>query len=169
MHLHDVIHCDLHLGNILLSNTSPEAIIKIVGFAHSQKISEIQEFDINSLNYEYISPEILEGKFDEKTDIWSAGVILYRLLVVKMPFVSKNKKEILEAIYKCDLDFNNPNFVALSHNARDLLQKLLVHDPINRYTAKDALSHIWLTQNSKDSGITYEVVQKLRRFKVLTI
>ena len=69
MHNHDVIHCDLHLGNILLSNTSSTSIVKIVGFAHSQKISEIQDFDIKLLHYEYISPEILEGKFDEKTDI----------------------------------------------------------------------------------------------------
>ena len=166
MHIHGVIHCDLNIDNILLSDTSSNAIPKISGFTHSQQASDIQEFGIEFLNFEFISPDILEGKYDEKTDIWSAGVVLYQLLVGKLPFASKNKKEILEAIYKGDLDYNNPNFVALSHNAQDLIKKLLVVDPNERISAKEALSHPYLQQNSKENAITYEIVQKLRRFKV---
>ena len=169
MHGQEIIHCNLHIGNILLSDPTDKAIPKIVGFTYSQKLTDIQEIDIFLLNHEYISPDILEGKFDEKTDVWSAGVILYRLLVGKLPFSNKSKKETLEAIYKGDLDFLNPNFLALSYNAQDLLKKLLVTNPVSRLSAKEALAHSWLQQNSQEVAMTNEIVQKMRRFKVIYI
>ncbi|OMJ80197.1 hypothetical protein SteCoe_19603 [Stentor coeruleus] len=168
MHIKGIIHCDLHIGNLLLSNQTSDAVPKVVGFTFSQKSSDMQEIDLALLNYQYISPDMLDGTVNEKTDIWSLGIILYKLLVGKLPFASKNKKDILEAIYKADLDFEDPNFVNLSHNAKDLLQKLLVRDSFNRLSAKDALNHVWLQQTNKDVGLSYEIVQKLRRFKIKT-
>jgi calcium-dependent protein kinase len=169
LHVNNIIHCNLHLGNILLSDSSDLGIPKIVGFRHSQRTIDMQDIDIKLLNYEYISPEILNYKFDEKTDIWSAGVILYMLLVGKLPFAGRSKKEVLESIFKCDLDFNNPNFLTLSYNARDLLKKILISDPYVRLSAKEILAHPWLAQSSKETSVTYEVIEKLRRFKVIII
>ena len=167
MHVSGVIHCNLHIGNLLLSNDSQDAVAKIVGFTHSQKKNNIDSFDISNLHYEFISPDLLDDDYDEKTDIWSAGIIVYLLLVQKLPFLSKRKKEVLESIYKGELDFENPTFQALSHNAQDFLKKILKRDKSERLSAKDALSHPYLYQSSQEVALTYEVVQKLRRFKVI--
>jgi calcium-dependent protein kinase len=169
MHINGVLHCDLHLGNILLSSNDENAQIKVTGLLYSQKINDIQDFDIDHLNYEHISPEILEGHYDERTDLWSAGIILYEMLVTKLPFTGRTKKEVLEAIHKGDLDFENPNFASLSKNAQDLIQKLLVVDPNNRIKVREALAHPWLQSTSKEVALTYEIVQKLRKFKVTHI
>lgn len=46
----------------------------------------------------YISPEVLEGKYDEGCDIWSLGVILFILLSGVPPFFGPNDNAILEMV-----------------------------------------------------------------------
>ena len=46
----------------------------------------------------YIAPEILQGRYDHRCDIWSLGVILYILVSGVPPFNGKNPTEILKAV-----------------------------------------------------------------------
>ena len=167
MHLQGIVHCDINADNILLSNNSFQKTPKLSGFCCSQKLGQLQDFEIKSISYHYASPEMLGGDYGTKTDMWSAGVLLYNLLVGKLPFHTKEKTKIIEEIYTGNLDFTHPNFCALSNNAQDLIRNLLVVDPLKRYSAHDALNHKWLQQCRKDIYLTYETVNRLRFFKVI--
>ena len=66
-------------------------------------------FTYNNQPY-YISPEVLDGDYDESCDIWSSGVILYIMLCGYPPFYGNTDKEILDSVKKGVFDFDGPEW-----------------------------------------------------------
>ena len=89
----------------------------------------------------YIAPEVLDGKYNEKCDIWSCGVILYILVIGEYPFVGRNKSEILKKIKKGDYSFPNGFIEKSSSDIRELIGKCLNVNPNERISANEALNH----------------------------
>ena len=86
---------------------------------------------------EYVSPEVLENKYDiigPGVDIWSFGVILYTFLFGKNPFKAKTQQETMDNIKNVKYSFDeikddkNKNY----KEAKDLLSKILIKDPAKR-------------------------------------
>jgi calcium-dependent protein kinase len=84
----------------------------------------------------FLSPEVRSGKFNDKCDCWSIGLIMYYLLSGILP----DKKNVC---------FSPPAaFLSeISENAKDLLMKLLDPDPATRISIKEAVNHDWIKSN----------------------
>jgi calcium-dependent protein kinase len=54
-----------------------------------------------------LAPEIIEGSYDERCDIWSLGVILYILVTAVPPFDGEDDKEIISQVKKLKYDINS--------------------------------------------------------------
>jgi serine/threonine protein kinase len=129
-------------------------------------LNDKQEIKYNKLKIEYASPELLRGEFDEKTDLWSCGVILYDLCVGKLPFPAKTQPGIIECILNGDLDFENTLFLSLSYSMQHLIKSLMNMDPSKRLTTSLALHDSNYSSCTQRIQVALSALEKLRTFQV---
>ena len=147
VYLHDkrIVHRDLKPENFLLQRSQPGSPLKLIDFGSACSFEPGQWLDRRVGTSYYIAPEVLISRqYNEKVDIWSAGVILHILLMGSAPFEGKSDAEILQKIQKTKLDKNSVVYKGLDPNAKDLMFKLLNPDVQQRLTARQALAHQWL-------------------------
>lgn len=100
----------------------------------------------------YVAPEILtEQGYGFKIDIWAAGVIMYIMLCGFPPFVSasNNQEELFEMILSGEYSFPRPYWDTVSATAKTLIQAMLQLSPELRFSAGEALGHVWIRQEGK--------------------
>lgn len=103
----------------------------------------------------YIAPEVLAGReYDEKVDVWSAGVILYIMLGGAPPFYGETVEETFDAVLRGNLRFPSRVFRSVSPQAKDLIRKMLCKDVSRRFSADDVLRHPWVTGGGMTSALT---------------
>lgn len=105
----------------------------------------------------YIAPEVLKGSYDQMCDMWSCGVIMYILLSGRPPFDGNNDSEILQAVAKGEAEIKGPLWNKVSVSAKDMVKKMLNKNPKKRISAKDALGHQWLKQNTENVVIGEQI------------
>lgn len=158
LHVNEIIHRDINLDNIFVKNINlpNEIMLKIINLTKAERYNK--QTDNGDILFEkigspyYIAPEVLRKNYNDKCDIWSAGVIFFYLLYGNFPFMGENDDEIYAKI-KIGKYLVNQN-VKVSEKAVDLLQKMLDYSPYTRLSAYDCLKHPWFDKdilgNKKD-------------------
>ena len=149
-HNNGICHRDLKPENLLYLNEGSEIKnpIRVIDFGLSQVIYPDQKLKTKVGTAYYVAPEILNGSYTEKCDIWSAGVILYILLSGSPPFNGPNDNEIYRKISKMKFDYPEKKWKTISRDAIDLINHMLAPEN-QRYTAKQVLAHPWLQNANK--------------------
>jgi calcium-dependent protein kinase len=163
-HSNKIVHRDLKPENLLLATQDENSPIKVIDFGMSRIFNNKQAmFDKVGTAY-YISPEVLDGFYDEKCDIWSAGVILYILLCGYPPFNGNDDDEIFESIKKRKFVFPDAEWANISKEAKDLINKML-SEPLTRLTAEQVLGHPWLVNQLNKNTKAKEIKLNFNTFK----
>ena len=113
MHSEKICHRDLKPENFLMSSKKTlELKIIDFGLSYQWKDNMRKELALEKKNKligtsYYIAPEVLQLDYNERCDIWSAGVILYILITAAPPFDGNDDKEIMENVKKQKYTFDS--------------------------------------------------------------
>lgn len=140
-HKSGIVHRDLKPENLLLENKEENANIKVIDFGISQKLAPHGKLKQAVGTIFYMAPEIFTGNYDEKCDIWSAGVILYIMLCGSPPFYAEKIEDMAVLVNSAVVTFKSPVWNSISSDAKDLIISMLAVDPDDRLSADQVLNH----------------------------
>nr|XP_061798761.1 serine/threonine-protein kinase PLK4-like [Nerophis lumbriciformis] len=157
LHTHAIVHRDLSLSNLLLTNNMK---VKIADFGLATRLEHPDEKHFTMCGTpNYISPEVVNrGAHGLASDLWSLGCMFYTFLTGHPPFDTDTAKDTLFRVVNGQ--YKMPGYV--SPQAQDLIQQLLQKDPARRLSLSEVLDHPFMTwskelgrgdSSSADSGI----------------
>jgi serine/threonine-protein kinase len=150
-HEHGVVHREVSPPNILLG---PDGAVKLTGFGLAKSASDPQLTCAGTVMgwLEYMSPEQVKGSatLDSRTDIYSAGAVLYEMVTGQIPFVRKTQFDLMMAHVTAPppspLGLKPDLSIELSH----IILTALAKDPAERFQTaaqfREALERLKGTQ-----------------------
>lgn len=147
MHSKSVMHRDIKAENVLLTEWSATAVVKIIDFGIAAKFQRGEMFDKISGSPQYMAPELVGQRYDYRVDMWAFGILMYFTLYGRYPFDGNNVREILLTVLHGTIDWESD--VTIDPKTVNLLKGCLQRKPRKRTTAKAALSHPWIVQARK--------------------
>lgn len=158
LHRRGVAHRDLKIENILIDE---DQNIKLCDFGFSKVCQQNGTQGPNSDTFcgslGYCAPEILQRTPYNpwKTDIWSLGVVLYKMVIGGMPFGEGNDLGSIRKIAKAQtqlLEF--PAHPRISDDCQNLIRSLLAFESEHRITLLDIFRSKWFSTEGLSRGET---------------
>jgi serine/threonine-protein kinase len=133
-HQHRIVHRDIKPANVMFT---PEGVLKIMDFGlarHGEDSTRVTQVGSVLGTPAYMSPEQATGEnVDERTDIFSTGVVGYELLGAQRPFGGDSYSSVIHAILTIDappLESVNP---LVSDDVLSVVHRMLEKDASKRY------------------------------------
>eukprot|EP00933_Yihiella_yeosuensis_P005288 TRINITY_DN10977_c0_g3_i1.p1 TRINITY_DN10977_c0_g3~~TRINITY_DN10977_c0_g3_i1.p1 ORF type:complete len:485 (+),score=150.93 TRINITY_DN10977_c0_g3_i1:53-1507(+) len=170
MHEMHVCHRDLKPENFLFTTKDPieSATLKVIDFGLAKQYTAGQNLSTKAGTPYYVAPQVLAGKYDQSSDLWSLGVIMYVVLCGYPPFYGDTDADVLQKVRLGNFSFNAADWKNVSEDAKNLIRFLLKMNPKDRYTAEQALNHVWVEKKApkaENVPIQQGFVDKLRGFR----
>eukprot|EP00567_Pseudictyota_dubia_P016416 CAMPEP_0197443912 /NCGR_PEP_ID=MMETSP1175-20131217/9535_1 /TAXON_ID=1003142 /ORGANISM="Triceratium dubium, Strain CCMP147" /LENGTH=569 /DNA_ID=CAMNT_0042974619 /DNA_START=137 /DNA_END=1843 /DNA_ORIENTATION=+ len=158
MHGKNVAHRDIKFENILFASNSPTSPVKLIDFGLSKDFSKQDFMNTGVGTIIMMAPQVFQGKYTAKADVWSVGVLTYMLLSGCVPFFGKTRRHVIKKIMKGVQGFKGGHWDFISREAKSFVSTLLQVDEAERPSAYDGLKHPW-TKKFRDSGISISDVE----------
>ncbi|NXL94209.1 NEK3 kinase, partial [Alectura lathami] len=162
-HIHEkrVLHRDIKSKNVFLTQNGK---VKLGDFGSARLLAHPTSYACTYVGTPYyVPPEIWESMpYNNKSDIWSLGCILYELCTLRHPFQANSWKHLILKICKGSY---NPLPSHYSYELHHLIKQMFKRDPKNRPSASSILARGCLTKlikNCLPSEMTDEFKQALK-------
>ncbi|XP_048783710.1 serine/threonine-protein kinase Nek5 isoform X2 [Lagopus muta] len=163
-HIHDrkILHRDIKSQNIFLSSNGKVA--KLGDFGIARQLNDTTEFACTCIGTPYyLSPEICENRpYNNKTDIWSLGCVLYELCALKHPFEGNSLHQLVLKICR---GYFHPVSPRYSYDLRMLISQLFKISPRDRPSItsilrKPFLQKLVLRHLPPEEELSHTVIQR---------
>lgn len=134
LHSQGIVHRDLKPENMLFESEKSD-VLKIIDFGIACRFQPHKKITSRIGTPYFLAPEVICKEYDEKCDIWSAGVIFYMMLTGVVPFKANNDKELLQCILKEQPKMTGNLWNKISDQCKNLLQLMLKKKPEGRPSA----------------------------------
>ncbi|KAJ8534995.1 hypothetical protein ON010_g13742 [Phytophthora cinnamomi] len=178
LHAHNILHLDIKPENILFSSKDPDSKIVLTDFGLARMINgkqnPLEQGKSMAGTIGYMAPEVISSHvYSEAADVFSAGVILFILLVGYPPFYGDSEVEILLKIARGDFTFDPRDWAHVSGSAKELVARMLEVRAQDRITVDEVLDHPWITRegpnrdsDSSDRDLSASMMSKLQHFNI---
>jgi tetratricopeptide (TPR) repeat protein/TolB-like protein len=140
-HLQGIVHRDLKPGNLMIT---PDGRLKILDFGLARLMRDAVEPDVTrSITKEtgvisgtvpYMPPEQLRGeKTDARSDIYSAGAVLYDMATGKHAFTDTQQTRLIDSILHQTPPSPRISNARISPGLESIIQKAMEKDPARRF------------------------------------
>lgn len=177
LHSHGISHRDIKLENFIVKNKKAvRPTIKLIDFGFSKSYRKKKMKTMLGTPH-YMSPEVIIDKdYGPECDNWSLGVMLYVMLVGKVPFDGQTKIEMVQNMKQQNLTY--PEELQQNHpDVLSIVKGLLEFDPKERLTLDQCLCSRWFDNQflyyidtglellSKDMLMTLLVFEQKNKFQ----
>ena len=138
-----IIHNEITLQNVMVDVSSGATIPKIIDFGYARYLSQgSASFNKNGLSPFYLAPEALNGVFSVKSDIFSAGAVLFNLIYGMPPYFveladckgdENLQREKIDTQRELPLNFPKIEKFELDESLMNIMRKALASDIEDRF------------------------------------
>lgn len=139
-HRKGIIHRDIKPHNILISNDG--RVVKVADFGIAKAVSNSTMTNIGSIigSVHYFSPEQAKGKFvSNNADLYSLGIVLYEMLIGKVPFRGDSPISIALQHINDEIEFTQEEKISIPQSVRTIIKKLTEKSSAERYQSAEEL------------------------------
>lgn len=144
-HREGLLHRDVKPSNVLVERTPDgelNALVTDFGLATGIEEAAATDGDTIAGSPHYIAPERLSSPtaVDRRSDVYSLGITLYRLLTGELPFSGQNTMEVLRKTLYEDLPPPRQRLPSLPVELEAIILRCTAHDPDQRYASARAVA-----------------------------
>ena len=153
MHKHGVVHRDLKPENIMVDADDRVKLIDF-GIALREDARRLTFVDMSPTlgTPDYISPEQVKGqRGDQRSDIYSLGVMLYEMLTGDPPFTGPNPLAVMNERVLHDPEPARKRRPEISPELNEILNRALERDPRRRYQTASEMA--WELEHQEQVGV----------------
>lgn len=159
-HANGIVHCDIKPHNILVTETGR---IKVADFGIARAVNSVENSDRTVLgSVHYFSPEQASGgHIDERTDIYSLGVVMYEMMTGIVPFEGDTAISIALKHVQDDIPLPTKYNHRIPRLVEQVILKAMSKNPDDRFQSiGEMMSELRLSQGFINTNGARPIISK---------